>query len=205
MISGFIARKGKMTSIFDEKGNRVAVTICQAKPLTVTQIKNLEKDKYEAVQVAFGDKKNINSAVSGKLKKNKLDIKPKNFKEFKKTSEEELTVGSQIAIDSVFAKDEIISVTGISKGKGYAGVIKKHGFKKQPIRGSSNYVRHPGAIGAQTPSKVVKGKKMPGHMGNISKTISGLKIFDIKKDTNEILICGSIPGAYNSWITISKK
>lgn len=194
-----------MTSIFDEKGNRVAVTICQAKPLTVTQIKNLEKDKYEAVQVAFGDKKNINSAVSGKLKKNKLDIKPKNFKEFKKTSEEELTVGSQIAIDSVFAKDEIISVTGISKGKGYAGVIKKHGFKKQPIRGSSNYVRHPGAIGAQTPSKVVKGKKMPGHMGNISKTISGLKIFDIKKDTNEILICGSIPGAYNSWITISKK
>lgn len=194
-----------MTSIFDEKGNRVAVTICQAKPLTVTQIKNLEKDKYEAVQVAFGDKKNINSAVSGKLKKNKLDIKPKNFKEFKKTSEEELTVGSQIAIDSVFAKDEIISVTGISKGKGYAGVIKKHGFKKQPIRGSSNYVRHPGAIGAQTPSKVVKGKKMPGHMGNISKTISGLKIFDVKKDTNEILICGSIPGAYNSWITISKK
>lgn len=204
MISGFVAQKGKMTSIFDEKGNRVAVTICRAKPLTVTQVKNLEKDKYESIQVAFGSKKNIHSAVAGKLKKNKLDLKPSKFKEFKKTSTEEITVGTIISIDNVFSKDDSITITGTSKGKGYAGVIKRHGFKKQPIRGSSNYVRHPGAIGAQTPSKVVKGKKMPGHMGNITKTIKGIKVFSVNKDTNEILICGSIPGAINSWVTISK-
>ena len=185
MISGFIAKKGKMTSIFDEQGRRIAVTVCHAQPGTVTQIKNLEKDKYEAIQLAFGKKNNK--------------------KEFKKLSDNEITVGTEITIDTVFNPGDDVSVTGRTKGRGYAGVIKRHGFKKQPIRGSSTYVRHPGSIGAQTPGKVLKGKKMPGHMGNVNKTVKGLKVFSVDKETNQILICGSIPGVINSWITISKK
>jgi large subunit ribosomal protein L3 len=186
MISGFIAKKGRMTSIFDEQNRRVSVTVCHAEPLTVTQIKNLKKDKYEAIQVAFGKKKNK--------------------KEFKKISTDEIAIDSQISIDDVFTKGDSVSVTGRTKGRGYAGVIKRHGFSQQPVtRGASTYVRHPGSIGAQTPGKVVKGKKMPGHMGNINKTVKGLKVFSVNKDTNEVSICGSIPGVINSWVIISKK
>jgi len=204
MISGFIAKKGSMTSIFSEDGKRVAVTRCIAKPLIVTQIKTKEKDGYDAIQLASGTKKTLNQAVSKKLSKLKLDIKPLHFKEFKLTADQIPEVGSSISIDSVFTKDDQVDVTGISKGHGFAGVIKRHGFKKQPLLGASNYVRHPGSIGAQTPGKVVKGKKMPGHFGVETTTVSGLKVFSVNPETNEILIKGSIPGAINSWLIISK-
>jgi len=204
MISGFIAQKGPMTSIFSEDGKRIAVTRCIAKPLIVTQIKTKEKDGYDAIQLASGTKKTLKQAVSKKLSKLKLDIKPLHFKEFKLTADQIPEVGSSISIDSVFTKDDQIDVTGISKGHGFAGVIKRHGFKKQPLLGASNYVRHPGSIGAQTPGKVVKGKKMPGHFGVETTTVSGLKVFSVNTETNEILIKGSIPGSLNSWLIISK-
>lgn len=205
MISGFIAKKGQMTSIFTEDGKRIAVTRCIAKPLTVTQIKSKEKDGYDSVQVAFGNKKSLDQATSKKISKLKLDIKPSKFKEFKLISNQSLEIGSNITVDSVFSQNDIIDVTGISKGRGFAGVVKRHGFKKQPILGSSNYVRHPGSIGAQTPGKVVKGKKMPGHLGVKTTTVSGLEVFSINPENNEILIKGSIPGAINSWLIITKK
>lgn len=205
MISGFIAQKGNMTSIFTEDGKRVSVTRCVAKPLIVTQIKTKEKDGYDAIQLASGSKKNLSQAISKKLSKLKLDIKPSIFKEFELTGDQTLEVGASVAIDSVFTKDDQIDVTGISKGHGFAGVIKRHGFKKQPILGSSNYVRHPGSIGAQTPGKVVKGKKMPGHFGVETTTVSGLKVFSVNPENNEILIKGSVPGAINSWLIITKK
>lgn len=194
-----------MTSIFTEDGKRIAVTRCIAKPLTVTQVKSKEKDGYDSIQVAFGDKKSLDQATSKKISKLKLDIKPSKFKEFKLTSDQSPEVGSNITIDSVFSQNDIIDVTGISKGRGFAGVVKRHGFKKQPILGSSNYVRHPGSIGAQTPGKVVKGKKMPGHLGVQTTTVSGLEVFSINPENNEILIKGSIPGAINSWLIITKK
>lgn len=205
MISGFIAQKGPMTSIFSEDGKRIAVTRCIAKPLIVTQIKTKEKDGYDSIQLASGTKKTLHNAVSKKLSKLKLDIKPLHFKEFKLTTEQIPEVGSSITIDSVFTKDEQVDVTGISKGHGFAGVIKRHGFKKQPLLGASNYVRHPGSIGAQTPGKVVKGKKMPGHFGVETTTVSDLKVFSINPEANEILIKGSIPGSLNSWLIIKKK
>ncbi len=204
MISGFIAKKGSMTSIFSEDGKRIAVTRCIAKPLIVTQIKTKEKDGYDAIQLASGTKKTLDQAVSKKLSKLKLDIKPLHFKEFKLTTDQIPEVGSSVSVDSVFTKDDQVDVTGISKGHGFAGVIKRHGFKKQPLLGASNYVRHPGSIGAQTPGKVVKGKKMPGHFGVETTTVSGLKVFSVNPETNEILIKGSIPGAINSWLIISK-
>ena len=193
-----------MTSIFSEDGKRIAVTRCIAKPLIVTQIKTKEKDGYDAIQLASGTKKTLDQAVSKKLSKLKLDIKPLHFKEFKLTTDQIPEVGSSVSVDSVFTKDDQVDVTGISKGHGFAGVIKRHGFKKQPLLGASNYVRHPGSIGAQTPGKVVKGKKMPGHFGVETTTVSGLKVFSVNPETNEILIKGSIPGAINSWLIISK-
>lgn len=204
MISGFLVKKGQMTSVYTSEGSRVAVTKCIAEPLKVTQIKNKDKDGYESIQVAYGTKKRLNKAISGKLAKNNLDIKPQYFKEFKLTSDQIPEIGSDITIESVLNAGDKIDATGISKGRGFAGVIKRHGFKKQPILGSSNYVRHPGSIGAQTPSKVVKGKKMPGHYGVQKVTVSGLEIFSIDQEKKEILIKGSLPGSLNSWIVLSK-
>ena len=204
MISGFLVKKGQMTSIFTEDGKRIAVTKCVAKPLVVTQIKNQEKDGYQAVQVAYGQRKRLDQSTSSKLKKLKIEGTPKGFQEFFLTSDQTPEVGSNISIDTIFTVGEKVDITGISKGRGFAGVIKRHGFKKQPLLGASDRVRHPGSIGAQTPGKVVKGKKMPGHMGNVNKTVENLKIIAINPENNEILISGSFPGHFNSWITITK-
>ena len=204
MISGFLVKKGQMTSIFTPDGKRIAVTKCIAKPLIVTQIKTKEKDGYQAVQVAYGQRKKLNKATSTKLGKLKIESLPKGFQEFSLTSDQIPQPGTDISIETIFTPGDNIDATGISKGRGFAGVIKRHGFKKQPILGSSDRVRHPGSIGAQTPGKVVRGKRMPGHYGNVNKTIENLKIISINPETNEILISGSFPGHYNSWVTITK-
>lgn len=204
MISGFLVKKGQMTSIFTPDGKRIAVTKCIAKPLIVTQIKTKEKDGYQAVQVAYGQRKKLNKATSTKLGKLKIESLPKGFQEFSLTSDQLPQPGTDISIETIFTPGDNIDATGISKGRGFAGVIKRHGFKKQPILGSSDRVRHPGSIGAQTPGKVVRGKRMPGHYGNVNKTIENLKIISINPETNEILISGSFPGHYNSWVTITK-
>ena len=205
MISGFLVKKGKMTSVYSPEGKRIGVTKCIALPLKVTQIKTIDKDGYQSVQVAYDSKKRVAKAIEGKMSKIKLDIKPRFFKELRLTSDQIPEVGSDITIESVFNAGDIIDVTGTSKGRGFTGVVKRHGFKKQPLLGASNYVRRPGSIGAQTPGKVVKGKKMPGHFGVDTVTTSSLQIFSINPETNEILIKGSIPGSYNSWVTLKKR
>ena len=183
MMSGFIVKKGRMTNVYTPEGVYVAVTACHFQPLTVTQIKTDEKDGYAAVQVSY----------------------EKGKKEFKLVGENMPKVGDKIEINSVFEPNQAITVTGTSKGRGFAGVIKRYGFQRQPVSGGqSDRVRAPGAIGAQTPGKVLKGKKMPGHYGNKVKTISGLKVFAINSDKNEILITGSVPGHINSWVVINK-
>lgn len=205
MISGFIIKKGRMTNVYTPEGKRIAVTKCIAEPLVVTQIKTDEKDGYSAIQLAYGTKKRQDNAVGSKLKKLKLDISPKSFKEFSLTAETAPAVGDKVEIASVFTAGDEISATGTSKGRGFAGVIKRYGFQRQPVSGGqSDRVRAPGAIGAQTPGKVLKGKKMPGHYGNKTKTISGLKIYAINSEKNEILITGSIPGVINSWVVLNK-
>ena len=206
MISGFIVKKGQMARIFSEKGKSVVVTKCIATPLTVTQIKTKEKDGYQSVQFAYGNRKNLKQPVSKKLDKLKIKLSPKGFVEFKALPDSVLEVGTEVSLDSVFKVDDIIKVTGISKGRGFAGVIKRHGFQRQPVTGGqSDRTRAPGSIGAQTPGKVLKGKKMPGHYGNVNKTVIGLKIIAINKDKKEILVSGSVPGSINSWIIINKK
>lgn len=205
MISGFIAKKGQMTNIFTSDGKRVTVTKCKISPLVVTQIKDSQKDGYQAVQVAYGVRKKLDQATSKKLSKLKLTISPQHFHEFDLTTETIPEIGTQINVDSVLAVGDTVSVVGTSKGHGFAGVIKRYGFQRQPVTGGqSDRVRAPGAIGAQTPGKVIKGKKMPGHYGNKTKTIGNLKVISVNPEAGEILISGSIPGHLNSWITIKK-
>jgi len=205
MISGFIAKKGHMTNVFDEKGRRLTVTNCITSPLFVTQIKTNEKDGYSAIQVAYGTKKHTDRSQAAKIKKLKLKFNPFHYQEFQSVGDAMPEVGSQIDISNVFQIGDAVNVTGISKGRGFAGVIKRHGFQRQPVSGGqSDRVRAPGAIGAQTPGKVIKGKKMPGHYGHATAHVANLKIIAINPETQEIQLNGPVPGHYNSWITIQK-
>ncbi len=205
MISGFIVKKSAMASIFTPEGRRQAVTICSCPPLIVTQIKNDEKDGYQAVQFAYGSRHRQNQSVAAKLKKLKTKLIPKGFIEFKPTGDKLPKLASSVSIDSVFSPGDPITVTGISKGHGFAGVIKRHGFHRQPARGQSDRGRAPGSIGAQTPGRVLKGKKMPGHYGVDKKTIKNLKVVTLDTDKNTIAISGSLPGHINSWIILSSQ
>lgn len=207
MINGIIAKKIGITSVFTPEGKYIAVTRLSVLPLTVTQVKSATtKDKYSSVQVAGGVKKHLSQAVKAKLAKLKLDISPSFFKEFKLYDQNLPAVGDQITADTVFTVGETISATGTSKGHGFAGVIKRWGFQRQPVSGGqSDRVRAPGAIGAQTPGKVLKGKKMPGHYGDKIKTVTSLKIYSINPEKQEIFITGSVPGSVNSYVTLTKR
>ena len=194
-----------MTNIFTSEGKRIAVTKCSVLPLTVTQVKTPDKDGYPAVQIAYGTRKRLDKATFSKISKLKLDISPQHFQEFDLTTEVVPELGSLITVDSVFAIGNSVSAVGTTKGHGFAGVIKRYGFRRQPVSGGqSDRVRAPGAIGAQTPGKVIKGKKMPGHYGNVIKQIKGLKIISMDAAKNEICVSGPIPGHINSWITLIK-
>lgn len=204
MINGFIAKKIGTTSVFTPEGKRIAVTRLQTDDLVVTQVKTEAKDKYTAVQVAYGAKKTLDKAVKAKLAKLKLEISPAAFKEFRLTTDVVPAVGDKIDAAKVLTVGSEVSVTGTSKGRGFAGVIKRYGFQRQPVSGGqSDRVRAPGAIGAQTPGKVVKGKKMPGHYGNKSRTVSGVKIYSVNPETREVLVTGSVPGSKKSWVIIN--
>lgn len=205
MISGFIAKKGPMTNIYSDTGKMISVTTLIVKPIVVSQIKTLDKDGYQSVQVAYGLKKRLDQSTSKKVAKLKLGFNPQRFHEFSLTTDTVPQVSDKITIDSVFKIGETVDVTGISKGRGFAGVIKRYGFQRQPVSGGqSDRVRAPGAIGAQTPGKVIKGKKMPGHYGNVTKTVTNLKVISLDIENNKILISGSVPGAVNSWVIIKK-
>jgi large subunit ribosomal protein L3 len=205
MITGFVVKKSSMANVYTPEGKRIGITKCIFKPLTVTQVKTTDKDGYQAIQIAYGTKKRLDKATSTKISKLNLAISPQHFQEFDLTSETIPEVGSQINIDTVFAVGDNVSVIGTSKGRGFAGVIKRYGFRRQPVSGGqSDRVRAPGAIGAQTPGKVIKGKKMPGHYGNVVKNVKGLKVVSIDSTTNEISLNGPIPGHINSWVTIVK-
>ncbi len=193
-----------MSSIFSDDGRRLAVTQCSCLPLSVTQIKDKKKDGYQAVQLAYGNRKHIHRPTKVKLKKIKLDITPKGFIEFDFDDKNTPQLGAKITIDTVFSIDDKVNVQGVSKGRGFAGVIKRHGFHRQPVtRGQSDRTRAPGSIGAQTPGKVIKGKKMPGHYGVTTHTVANLKVISIDKDKHTITISGSLPGHINSWLIIS--
>lgn len=195
-----------MEALFNDAGRRLAVTRFSVKPLIVTQVKSKETDGYQAVQFAYGESRKLNKPTLSKLSKIKVDTKPKGFVEFKLTDPEaKPAAGLSVPITEVFKEGDTVNLQGTSKGRGFAGVIKRWGFHRQPVSGGqSDRVRAPGSIGAQTPGKVLKGKKMPGHLGNKKISTTGLKVIKLFPETNEILVSGSCPGHVNSWVIISK-
>ena len=195
MKKGIIGRKVGMTQIFDEKGNVIPVTVIEAGPCVVAQVKTVETDGYNAVQLGFGDikDKHINKPEAGHFAKAKLANK-KHLREFRIDSVEGIKVGDELKAD-VFEAGEKIDVQGTSKGKGFQGVIKRHGQHRGPMGHGSMYHRRPGSMGStSTPGRVFKGKKLPGHMGRVTVTIQNLDVVRVDLDKNVILVKGSVPG-----------
>ena len=203
MKKALIGKKVGMTQIFDEEGKVIPVTVIEATPCTVTQIKTVEQDGYEAVQLGFGDVKEskLNKPELGHLTKNKLAPK-KYLREFRLDSIEGMNVGDELKAD-VFAAGDKVDIQGTSKGKGFQGVIKRHGQSRGPMGHGSMYHRRPGSMGpTSTPGRVFPGKKLPGHMGDVTVTIQNLEVVRVDLDKNVILVKGSVPGAKGSILKI---
>ena len=205
-MSGLIGKKIGMTSLYDENGSNLACTVIEAGPCVVTQIKNEEKDGYNSVQLGFLDKKerNINKAEAGHFKNAKTAPKSNLF-EFK-NFENELSVGDVLNVDH-FSEGEFVDISGTSKGKGFQGVVKRHGFAGvgQSTHGQHNRLRAPGSIGAASyPARVFKGMKMAGQMGNEKVTVQNLKVIKVVPEKNLLVIKGCVPGHKNSIVTIRK-
>ncbi len=196
MKKGIIGRKIGMTQIFDEKGNVIPVTVIEAGPCVVAQVKTVETDGYNAVQLGFGEikDKHINKPEAGHFAKAKLANK-KHLREFKLENIENYKVGDEVKAD-VFEVGEKIDVQGTSKGKGFQGVIKRHGQHRGPMGHGSMYHRRPGSMGpTSTPGRVFKGKKLPGQMGKATITIQNLDVVRVDMDKNVLLVKGSVPGS----------
>ena len=195
MKNALIGRKVGMTQIFDEEGKVIPVTAIEVGPCTVTQIKTVEQDGYTAVQLGFGEVKErkLNKPELGHLSKNKLAPK-KYLREFRLDSVEGMKVGDELKAD-VFAVGDKVDVQGTSKGKGFQGVIKRHGQSRGPMGHGSMYHRRPGSMGpTSTPGRVFPGKNLPGHMGVETVTIQNLEVVKVDLDKNVILVKGSVPG-----------
>ena len=205
MKKAILATKVGMTQIFNEDGVLTPVTVLQAGPCVVTQVKTVENDGYSAVQVGFVDKREklVNKPMQGQFKKAGVSYK-RYVREFKFENAEEYAVAQEIKAD-VFAAGDKIDVTAVSKGKGFQGAIKRHGQSRGPMAHGSKYHRHAGSNGAcSDPSKVFKGKKMPGHMGSKKITIQNLEIVRVDAENNLILVKGSVPGPKKSLVTIKE-
>lgn len=203
MLQGFLGKKIGMTQIFREDGRVVPVTVIEAGPCVVTQVKTLQSDGYEAIQLGFGDVKRRNKPQAGHLKNSKLS---RYLREVSTDDTSEFEVGQTIGAD-IFEAGEKIDVIGKSKGRGFAGTMKRWNFGGGPrTHGQSDRARAPGSIGGgTTPGKVYKGLKMAGHMGNRRITVKGLEIVEVDTDRNLLLVKGGIPGATNSLVQIRRK
>ncbi len=205
MKKAIMATKVGMTQIFDENGVFIPVTVLQAGPCVVTQVKNMEKDGYEAVQVGFGD---IREVLVNKPKKgifDKAGVAYKRYlKEFKFDNSAEYAVGQEIKAD-IFTAGDKIDVSGVSKGHGFQGAIKRHGLSRGPMGHGSKYHRHAGSNGpATTPGRVFKGKHMPGHMGSLNVTIQNLEVVRVDVENNMLLVKGAVPGAKKSLVVVKE-
>ena len=203
-MKGILGRKVGMTQIFTEEGIVVPVTVVEAGPNVVTQVKTVEKDGYNAIQVGFEDakEKSLNKPQKGHLAA--ANVLKKHLKEFRVDAVEEFTVGQEIKAD-LFAAGEKIDVTGTSKGKGFQGPIKRHGQSRGPESHGSRYHRRPGSMGACSfPGRVFKNKKLAGHMGSVKVTVQNLEVVRVDADKNLILVKGAIPGPKGSMVTIKE-
>ena len=205
MKKAILATKVGMTQIFDENGVLVPVTVLQAGPCVVTQVKTADNDGYSAIQVGFGEKKEnrVNKPMKGQFAKAGVSCK-RYLKEFRFEDAETYTLGQEIKAD-IFAAGDHIDATAVSKGKGFQGAIKRHGQSRGPMAHGSKYHRHAGSNGAcSDPSKVFKGKHMPGHMGHVQVTVQNLEIVRVDTENNLLLVKGAVPGPKKSLVTIKE-
>ena len=202
MTEGIIGKKLGMTQIFGDKGRSEAITAIEAGPCTVMQVKTVEKDGYSAAQLGFGQ---VKQPKSGKRGRSKEPVKVKHLREFRIDDNEAVEAGQTIDV-SLFKSGDIVDVTGISKGKGFAGTVKRHHFRGGPkTHGQSDRHRAPGSIGAgTTPGRVYKGTRMPGHMGNERVTVNNLEVVEADPARNLLLIKGAVPGMRNGLLLIRK-
>lgn len=200
---GLIGRKLGMTQIFDEDGLRVPVTVIEAGPCLVVQRRTQDRDGYEAIQLGFGDvsENKINRPLKGHFEKKGLA--PKRYlREVRVSNPDQYEVGQELKAD-VFSVDEYVDVTGISKGKGFQGSIKRHGFGRGPQTHGSRYHRGPGGLsGSATPARVFKGRKMPGRMGGERVSGRGLRVVKVDPERNLLFVRGSVPGARGSYVMV---
>lgn len=203
-MSGLIGKKIGMTSIFDENGKNIPCTVIEAGPCVVTQVRTKEVDGYEALQLGFDDKKTVNKAAEGHAKKAGTVAKRKvvEFQGF----EEEYKLGDTITVEH-FEEGEFVDVSGTSKGKGFQGVVKRHGFGGvgQATHGQHNRLRAPGSIGAASyPARVFKGMRMAGQMGNGKVKVQNLRVLKVVPEKNLLVVKGCVPGHKNAYVTIQK-
>lgn len=205
MITALLGKKLGMTRVFTDDGRWIDVTVLEAGPCTVVQRKTKDSDGYDAVQIGFGELKEsrCNKPMTGHF--SKAGISPKRtLREMRIEEDSELKPGDEIRAD-IFQSGDRVDVSGTSKGKGFAGVIKRHGFSGGPGGHGSHFHRTPGSIGQSAdPAKVYKGKKMPGHMGNKRITVENLEVVTVDKDKNLIILRGSVPGATGGLVTVRK-
>ena len=194
-----------MTGMFTPDGRYVPATVIEAGPCVVTQIKTKGTDGYDALQLGFGGKRTlrVNKPLQGHFKKSG-DQCFRYLKEFSVENPADYNIGQQLTVE-MFKVGERVDVVGTSKGRGFSGVIKRHGFHRGPMTHGSKNIRRPGSVGCSAwPAKVVKGKKMPGQYGNDRKTIRNLEIIDIRSDDNLILVKGAVPGAETGLVAVNK-
>jgi len=202
MISGIIGKKLGMTQVFRENGQAEAITAIEAGPCAVVQIKTVAKEGYNAVQLGFGQVKRLNSPQKGHLK---AAGEFRYLREFRTTDIADTQVGDKVDV-SLFKPGDLVDITGISKGKGFAGVVKRYGFAGGPkTHGQSDRHRHPGSIGASaSPGRVLKGTHMAGHMGNSRVTVRKLEVFQVDPERNLLLIRGAVPGTTDGLLSIKQ-
>lgn len=201
-MKGILGRKLGMTQVFTKSGKLIPVTVIEVEPNVVTQIKTIENDGYEAIQLGFDTKREKLATKASVGITKKANTTPKRFfKEIRGVDINAYTLGQEISAD-IFTEGEVVDVTGTSKGKGFQGVIKRHNQSRGPMGHGSHYHRGPGSMGTMRPMRVFKGKKLPGHMGTLTVTIQNLEIVKVDVENNIILVKGNVPGAKNSLVTI---
>ncbi|EUJ18424.1 50S ribosomal protein L3 [Listeria aquatica] len=202
MTKGILGRKVGMTQVFTENGELIPVTVIEAADNVVLQKKTVETDGYEAVQIGFENKREVLANKPEKGHVAKANTTPKRFiREFRDVNLDEYEIGSEIKVD-VFAEGDVVDVTGVSKGKGFQGVIKRHGQARGPMAHGSRYHRRPGSMGPVAPNRVFKNKLLPGRMGGDQITIQNLEIVKVDAEKNLLLVKGNVPGAKKSLVQI---
>ena len=202
MAKGILGRKIGMTQVFAENGDLIPVTVIEATPNVVLQKKTADTDGYEAIQVGFEDKrvKLSNKPEQGHVAK--ANTAPKRFiREFRNVNVAEYEVGQEVKVE-IFAEGDVIDVTGVTKGKGFQGVIKRHGQSRGPMAHGSRYHRRPGSMGPVAPNRVFKQKKLPGQMGGTVVTIQNLEIVKVDAERNLLLVKGNVPGSKKALVTV---